>query len=50
MILVFYDIDKAIYLSDRIIVLFDRLGRFKKVIDVSLSCPQERSDPRSMES
>ncbi|MDR3166241.1 MAG: ABC transporter ATP-binding protein [Synergistaceae bacterium] len=49
MILVTHDVDEAIFLSDRIIVLSDRPGEIKKVISVDTSRPRDRSGPRFME-
>lgn len=43
MILVTHDIDEAIYLGDRIIVLSSRPGRVRKNIKVELSRPRERN-------
>ena len=43
-ILVTHDIDEAIYLSDRIIVLSSRPGRVKKIISVDLPRPRDRSN------
>ncbi|OPX43342.1 aliphatic sulfonates import ATP-binding protein SsuB [Ruminiclostridium hungatei] len=44
MILVTHDIDEAIYLGDRVLVISNRPGKIKKNIPVELSRPRERSD------
>lgn len=43
MILVTHDIDEAIFLGDKIVVLSSRPGRIKRVIDVDLPRPRDRS-------
>lgn len=43
MILVTHDIDEAIYLGDRVIVLSSRPGTIKKIVPVELSRPRDRS-------
>ena len=43
MLLVTHDIDEAIYLSDKIIILTGRPGEIKDVIDVDLERPRDRS-------
>jgi sulfonate transport system ATP-binding protein len=43
MILVTHDVDEAIFLSDRIIVMSDRPGTIKKTLTVDLSRPRDRS-------
>jgi ABC-type nitrate/sulfonate/bicarbonate transport system ATPase subunit len=49
MLLVTHDIDEAIYMSDRIVVLTPRPGRVERVIDVALDRPRHRNDPRFLE-
>jgi ABC-type nitrate/sulfonate/bicarbonate transport system ATPase subunit len=46
MLLVTHDIDEAIYMSDRIVIMTPRPGRIERVIDVKLERPRERNDPR----
>ena len=43
MILVTHDIDEAIYMSDRIIVMTPRPGRIERTIPVDLTRPRDRS-------
>ena len=43
MILVTHDIDEAIYLSDRVVVLSSRPGKIKKMIDIELPRPRQRT-------
>lgn len=43
MILVTHDIDEAIYLGDRVVVMSDRPGTVKKIVPVDLARPRERS-------
>jgi ABC-type nitrate/sulfonate/bicarbonate transport system ATPase subunit len=43
MILVTHDIDEAIYMSDRIVVMTPRPGRVERTIDVALDRPRERN-------
>ena len=44
MILVTHDIDEAIYLGDRVVVMSSRPGTIKKIVQVSLPRPRDRSD------
>ena len=43
MILVTHDIDEAIFLSDRIVILSERPGNIKEIINVDLPRPRDRS-------
>ena len=42
MILVTYDVDEAIYLSDRIVIMTPRPGKISEIMDVNLSHPRHR--------
>lgn len=44
MILVTHDIDEAIYLGDRVVVMSNRPGTIKKIISINLSRPRDRSN------
>lgn len=44
MILVTHDVDEAIYMSDRIIVMTPRPGRISEVIEIDMPYPRERND------
>lgn len=46
MIMVTHDIEEAVFLGDRVIVLQPRPGRISKVIDVGLTQPRDREDSR----
>ena len=45
MLLVTHDIDEAIYMSDRIVIMTSRPGRIEREIEVSLARPRQRSSP-----
>jgi sulfonate transport system ATP-binding protein len=45
MILVTHDIDEAIYLSDRIVIVSNRPATIKKVFPVPIARPRRRDDP-----
>jgi ABC-type nitrate/sulfonate/bicarbonate transport system ATPase subunit len=47
MLLVTHDIDEAIYMSDRIVIMTPRPGRVERVIDVDLPKGREIYDKRS---
>jgi ABC-type nitrate/sulfonate/bicarbonate transport system ATPase subunit len=42
MLLVTHDIDEAIYMSDRIMIMTPRPGRIERTIDVNLNRPRQR--------
>lgn len=44
MILVTHDIDEAIYLGDRVVVMSNRPGTINKIVKVTLPRPRDRSD------
>lgn len=44
MVLVTHDIDEAIFLSDRIIIMSERPGKIREIIDVDLPRPRDRSN------
>lgn len=45
MILVTHDVDEAIYLSDRIVIMSPRPGKISEILDVSLERPRQRNSP-----
>jgi ABC-type nitrate/sulfonate/bicarbonate transport system ATPase subunit len=45
MLLVTHDIDEAIYMSDRIVIMSPRPGRIERIINVPLERPRGRNDP-----
>jgi ABC-type nitrate/sulfonate/bicarbonate transport system ATPase subunit len=45
MVLVTHDVDEAVYLGDRVVVMQPRPGRIKKVLRVNVARPRDRSDP-----
>src|SRR5205814_2643068 len=49
MVLVTHDIDEAIYMSDRIILMTQRPGRIDRILDVSMPRPRLRASPQFLE-
>jgi ABC-type nitrate/sulfonate/bicarbonate transport system ATPase subunit len=45
MLLVTHDIDEAIYMCDRIVLMTPRPGRIERIIDVQLERPRQRNSP-----
>ena len=44
MLLVTHDVDEAIYMSDRIVIMTPRPGRIDRIIEVGLPRPRQRND------
>jgi ABC-type nitrate/sulfonate/bicarbonate transport system ATPase subunit len=44
MLLVTHDIDEAIYMSDRIVIMTPRPGRVERIIEIPLERPRQRND------
>jgi ABC-type nitrate/sulfonate/bicarbonate transport system ATPase subunit len=44
-ILVTHDVDEAVYLGDRVVVMEPRPGRIRRVFDVPVHHPRDRADP-----
>jgi FADH2 O2-dependent halogenase len=49
MLLVTHDIDEAIYMSDRIVIMSARPGRIEEILQVPLARPRNRTDPQFLE-
>jgi ABC-type nitrate/sulfonate/bicarbonate transport system ATPase subunit len=49
MLLVTHDIDEAIYMSDRILIMTQRPGRIDKTISVTLQRPRQRNSPQFLQ-
>lgn len=45
MVMVTHDVDEAVYLSDKIIVMSDRPAKVEKIIDVTLARTRDRNNP-----
>jgi ABC-type nitrate/sulfonate/bicarbonate transport system ATPase subunit len=43
-VMVTHDVDEAIYLSDRVVLLSPRPGRIKRILDISCARPRSRED------
>ncbi|MHC8333804.1 ABC transporter ATP-binding protein [Pseudomonas sp. LB3P25] len=46
MILVTHDVDEAVFLGDRVVVMQPNPGRIRRILDVDLERPRNRSDSR----
>jgi sulfonate transport system ATP-binding protein len=46
MVMVTHDVEEAVFLSDKIVVLAPRPGRIRRIIDIDLPHPRDRGDPR----
>lgn len=49
MLLVTHDIDEALYMSDRIVIMTPRPGRIECVIEVAMDRPRQRNGPRFLQ-
>jgi ABC-type nitrate/sulfonate/bicarbonate transport system ATPase subunit/flavin-dependent dehydrogenase len=49
MVLVTHDIDEAIYMSDRIVLMTPRPGRIERILPVTLPRPRQRNSPEFLE-
>ena len=49
MLLVTHDIDEAIYMSDRMVIMTPRPGRIDKTISVTLQRPRQRNSPEFLQ-
>lgn len=49
MLLVTHDIDEAIYMSDRIVIMTARPGRIERIMSVELERPRERNSPEFLQ-
>src|SRR5439155_6168366 len=48
MLLVTHDIDEAIYMSDRIVIMSPRPGRVERIIEINLERPRQRNGAEFM--
>jgi ABC-type nitrate/sulfonate/bicarbonate transport system ATPase subunit len=46
MLLVTHDIDEALYMGDRVVLMTPRPGRIERIIDVNLPRPRQRNDEK----
>ncbi|ULO09943.1 ABC transporter ATP-binding protein [Paenibacillus sp. 19GGS1-52] len=45
MILVTHDVDEAVYLSDRIVIMTSRPGQIQEIVEVGMEHPRDRNSP-----
>ncbi|MFV0412824.1 MAG: ABC transporter ATP-binding protein [Oscillospiraceae bacterium] len=45
MVLVTHDVDEALYLSDRIVIMTPRPGKISEILEVGLARPRQRNNP-----
>ena len=45
MIMVTHDVDEAIYLSDKVVVMSPRPAKIEQIIDIGMGLPRDRSNP-----
>ena len=46
MLMVTHDVEEAVYLSDRVIIMDAKPGRIRRIVDIDLPHPRERSLPQ----
>jgi ABC-type nitrate/sulfonate/bicarbonate transport system ATPase subunit len=46
MILVTHDVDEAVYLGDRVVIMQPKPGRIRKILDIDVAHPRERENTR----
>ena len=49
MLLVTHDIDEAIYMSDRIVLMTQRPGRIERILEIDLERPRRRNSPEFLQ-
>jgi len=49
MVLVTHDIDEAIYMSDRIVIMSPRPGKIDRIMNITLERPRQRNSPAFLE-
>ena len=45
MIMVTHDVEEAVFLGDRVVVMDARPGRIRRIVDIDLPHPRDRSSP-----